>query len=39
LGVDGGFREGGVQVVQVVADFVDGAVFGLEEGAICVEGV
>jgi hypothetical protein len=39
LGVDGGFGEGGVEVVQVVADFVDGAVFGLEEGAVCVEGV
>lgn len=26
-------------MVQVVADFVDGAVFGLEEGAVCVEGV
>jgi hypothetical protein len=31
--VDGGFGEGGVEVVQVVADFVDGAVFGLCEGA------
>lgn len=39
LGVDGGAGEGGVQVVQVMADFVDGAVFGLEEGAVCVEGV
>jgi hypothetical protein len=26
---DGGFGEGGVEVVEVVADFVDGAVFGL----------
>jgi hypothetical protein len=26
---DGGFGEGRVQVVEVVADFVDGAVFGL----------
>jgi hypothetical protein len=30
---DGGFGEGRVQVVEVVADFVDGAVFGLCEGA------
>ena len=36
---DGGFGEGGVEVVQVVADFVDGAVFGLVEGAVGVEGV
>jgi hypothetical protein len=39
LGGDGGGGEGGVEVVQVVAYFVDGAVFGLEEGAVCVEGV
>lgn len=37
--VDGGFGEGGVEVVQVVADFVDGAVFGLVKGAVGVEGV
>ena len=36
---DGGFGEGGIEVVQVVADFVDGAVFGLVEGAVGVEGV
>ena len=36
---DGGFGEGGVEMVQVVADFVDGAVFGLVEGAVGVEGV
>jgi hypothetical protein len=30
---DGGFGEGRVQVVEVVADFVDGAVFGLCECA------
>jgi hypothetical protein len=39
LGVYRGGSEGGVEVVQVVAYFVDGAVFGLEEGAVCVEGV
>ena len=39
LGGDGGAGEGRVEVVQVVAYFVDGAVFGLEEGAVCVEGV
>ena len=36
---DGGFGEGGVEVVEVVADFVDGAVFGLVQGAVGVEGV
>ena len=34
LRIDGGFGEGRVEVMQVVADFVDGAVFGLVEGAI-----
>lgn len=33
LGVDGHCREGRVEVVQVVADFVDGAVFGFGQGA------
>ena len=37
--VDGGFGEGRVQVVQVVADFVDSAVFGLVQGAVGIEGV
>ena len=36
---DGGFGEGGVEVVQVVADFVDRAVFRLVEGTVGVEGV
>lgn len=39
LGVDGHFGEGRVEVVQVVADLVDGAVFGLGEGAGGVEGI
>jgi hypothetical protein len=33
LFVDRGFGEGGVEVVEVMADFIDGAVFGLCEGA------
>ena len=37
--VDGGFGERGVEVVQVVTDLVDGAVFGLGEGAGGVESV
>lgn len=37
--VDGGGGEEGVEVVEVVADFVNGAVFGLGQGAVGVEGV
>jgi hypothetical protein len=36
---DRGFGEGGVQVVEVVADLVDGTVFGLCEGACRVESI
>jgi len=37
--VDRGFGEGGIEVVEVVANLVDGAVFGLVEGAVCIEGI
>lgn len=37
--VDGDFGERRIKVVKVVADFVDGALFGFGQVAGCIEGV